>query len=241
MKKFVLILMVFAVTGCASRGFDRGALKQRLQGEPVVVTEQEIKQARALKPQLPLPFKLGVFLKRTEPRERGWHKPDPWLWTGDDKNIMLSWGEKLKQDGILSEVFIVSDSAATGNDLKNIRLAAARYGADAVLVVNGVSDVDRYNNFGVITYVVLIPAFFVPGTQVDALFMMDGALWDVNNQYLYLTAEADAVSKKTAPAFLMEERHVINSAKQEALARFGEELVRRLRSLGGKAASAAGT
>lgn len=118
---------------------------------------------------------------------------------------------------IISDIFVLSDSILEGTDNKAIRLAAARVGADAVLIVNGVSSIDRYNNALGGTYFLIITPFFVPGTVADGLVMINAAMWDVRNQYLYLSAEAEGTAKQTRPAFFIEESHVINEARSNAV------------------------
>jgi len=104
-----------------------------------------------------------------------------------------------------------------GTDRKAIRLAAARTGAHAVFVVSGAADIDRYNNALGPAYILLVTAFFVPGTVVDGLFMVHAAMWDVGNQFLYLGAEAEGAASKTAPAFFIAEKQVVKDAKRAAL------------------------
>ncbi len=99
--------------------------------------------------------------------------------------------------------------------------------------MNGISDVDRYNNSLAPLYLLLLTGFFVPGTEADALVMTNAALWDVRNQYRYLYAEAEATAKVTRPAFLIEENRIIESAKTEALAALKRELAIRFTDLEG--------
>src|SRR5438093_6983623 len=133
MKRILVILTIFALVGCtSSRGFDRGGLTQGLyvdQGlkEPnVQVTDEDIKQALERKPQLSFPMKLGVYLK------------NEWQWRGQDKDVVMGWGNQLKAQGIVEEFFIISDLALSQTDhmadLKVIKIAAAHHGAVAVLV-----------------------------------------------------------------------------------------------------------
>jgi hypothetical protein len=44
----------------------------------------------------------------------------------------------------LSDMFVISEMIKHGNSLIDIRQAAALQGADAVLVLSGVTDIDRY-------------------------------------------------------------------------------------------------
>lgn len=52
----------------------------------------------------------------------------------------------LKEKGIVVDAYIVRESQLEGRSRRAVRLAAAESGADAVLIVGGVPDIDRYNN-----------------------------------------------------------------------------------------------
>ena len=195
------------------------------------MTEEDIKKALELKPQLPAPFKLAVFFA---PPKSGWRYGSSWTWTGEDKDVLLQMKADLIKKNILSDMFVLPDSIFEGTDNRAIRLAAARAGADAVLIVNGVSSVDRYNNGWGGTYILIITPFFVPGTIADGLVMINAVMWDVRNQYLYLSAEAEGTAKQTKPAFFINENHLINDARLNAVAALRKELLMRLDAMGSK-------
>ena len=100
-----------------------------------------------------------------------------------------------------------------------------------MLVVNGVSDVDRYNNSLGPTYALLITPFFVPGTEVDSLFMANASLWDVRNEFRYLSVETEGTAKKTGAAFNLYEQNLIQEAKDHALKGLRSEVSARLKKL----------
>jgi hypothetical protein len=62
-----------------------------------------------------------------------------WRWDVSDKENIVAWGEQLKAESILSDMFVVSEMIKHGTSLTDIRQAAALQGADAVLVVSGVT------------------------------------------------------------------------------------------------------
>ena len=225
MKKYLVLLLVVTITACASsRGFDRSNLRNQMIDQKVV-TEEDIKRALELKPQLPTPFRLAIYFA---PPKSGSPRRNSWKWVGEDKDKVLEIAPELKNKKVISDVFVIPDSIVEGKDNKAIRLGAARAGADAVLIINGISDVDRYNNILGPLYIFLLTLVFIPGTEADALVMIDAAMWDVRNQYLYLSAEAEATAKETRPAFFVEESRVIKVAKTEALAALKKELEARL-------------
>ncbi|HEX9658179.1 MAG TPA: hypothetical protein VGB89_14840 [Bacteroidota bacterium] len=236
MKSILAILVAVFLSGCtSSRGFDRGELNKSLQGSVQQVTEDEIKQAYELKPQLPSPYKLAVYFDEPKRNENYYYYRDQHpLWRGEDKDSILLIGKELLEKGVISDMYVISSTEAA-SDLKSIRLSAARHGADAVLIINTVTDIDRYNNPWGVSYVLLVPMAFLPGSEMDALVMTKATMWDVKNQYLYLTAEAEGTDHQTRPLMFIRETQATSNAKKIALNALREELTTRLKKTAGVA------
>ncbi len=219
MRNLFVMLLILALSACtSSRGFDRGSLHGQLNAKKQV-SDEDIEKVFQLKPQLPSPFKVGVYFS--------YPHYSRWIWTGEDKNRLLEISKELKAANMISDMFVISNSLIEGEpDNRTIRLAAARAGADAVLIVNAVSDTDEYNNPMGASYFLLITPFFVPGSVIDGIFMANATLWDVRNQYLYLSAEAEGSASETRPAFFSESAPVIRAAKTKAMGALAEELSR---------------
>lgn len=228
MKRYLAVFLVLLMTACASsRGFDRGALRA-LTMDQKVVTEEDIGKALELKPQLPAPFKLAVYFARP--------KTDlpfgvQWNWTGEDKDSIMQMKPELIKRGLISDMFVLPESILESSGIRAVRLAAARAGADAVLVINGVSSVDRYNNALGRSYMLIVTPFFISGTVLDGLVMANAVMWDVRNQYLYLAVEAEASSQQTFPAVFTDEKRVINEARTGAVAGLKKELATRFETV----------
>lgn len=234
MKSVLMIVLLLSIVGCA-RGFDRGALRDQLNHEsPAQISNSDIQKALELKPQLSFPFRLAVYLQRDKAERTAYGdslRSLNWRWEGEDKDYILSLEEKLRSEGVVSDMFIIPPARVAKDDLAGIRLAAAEHGADAVLVVNGITDVDRYNNFASFLYLTVIGLWLVPGTHTDSLFVLDGAMWDVKNQYLYLSAESEGLASKTGPQMILKDRDSVAEAKRKALQSFGPELKKRLQAV----------
>jgi hypothetical protein len=216
------------VTACASRhGFDRETLRGKIFDQKQV-KEEDIRSGPELKAQLTSPFKLAIYFTSSSANRR---YGSTWNWLDEDKNTFLAIGAELKSKGIISDAFVFSDHIAEEGEIKAIRIAAARAGADAVLIVNGVGDIDRFNNTLGYSYVLLLPSLFIPGTQADGLFLVNASLWDVRNQYLYLSVVGEGNAKEIKPALYIDEKKILKSAKSAALAALRVELSSRLQSL----------
>lgn len=232
MKIYIfLITSVLILSGCtSSKGFNRPRLRDELSVKNSEVTESEIQRALNRKPQLPLPFKIAIFFN--EPRRIEWpHNESRWKWTDEDKDLISSVmsDDRLKNE--ISEIIIMNTSVIGSTDLKSLRLAAAQHGADALLIVKGTKDQDRYNNNWAFTYIALVTAFFVPATELDILFLSQASLWDVRNEYLYLTAEAEDIKKQTRPAYFIDDKPLIERAKKKSLKILSEEISNRLEEM----------
>jgi hypothetical protein len=220
-----IFLSFFLISGCtSSRGFNRGELRTGLGELATDTSDAEIAKTLSLKPQLPFPFTIGVYFK--EPENKNGNQSVPWHWSEDDKEKILATAAKLQTSGQVSKVFTIHSSLVSGTDLRSLRLAAAQHGADALLVVSGANDADHYNNKWSWTYLALATMLFVPADQLDVLFLSRAALWDVRNQYLYMTAEAEGAKSQTRPAAFTDEREALAEAKTESLRGLGAEIAR---------------
>ena len=103
-----------------------------------------------------------------------------------------------------------------------------------LLAVHGAAQTDSYKNFAAILDLTIVGGYVVPGSHKDSLFMIEGCLLDVDNGYIYTGAQAEGVGKIIRPTFLVEEKDAVARAKTKAVAQFGDELLRRIRSLAGR-------
>jgi hypothetical protein len=174
-------------------------------------------------PNTPHPLRLALyFMERDMPI---WHKIQMARWMDSEKDALLKRLAPLQHEGIVADIFLLADSTIHGYDVKKIQRAAARYDADAVLIVEGVGSVDRYNNGYAAWYVTLIGAYVAPGTVSDALFMIHSSLWDTRTERLYATQTVEGRSTLTGSAVLLEDSRVLVQAKTSALTEFGKRTV----------------
>lgn len=226
MKKILLTIVLISIFSCAtSSGFNRKELRSKLNPK-VQVTEESIRKALTVKPQLPKPFKLAVYFY--EPTSKNsinhYSNRNKWSWTYEDKKIFTKELSKLVGRGEVSKIIILNDALVDGEGRKAIRLAAARTGSDAVLILNGISDIDRYNNDLGISYILLVTTLFVPASELDALVMLNASMWDVRNDYLYLSADSEHKEHQTAPAYFIDTKKTISLSKSKALKVLEEEV-----------------
>ncbi len=184
------------------------------------MTDEEIKKVFDLKPQLPKPFKIGVYFVDNSLRSYDFR------WNSEDKETILNLEEELKKTGEVSKIFLINESVVTGKDLKSLRLAAAHHGADALLMISSTHDTEGYANGMAATYLLLLPMLFVPGTTTDALFITRAALWDVRNEYLYMAVESESFKRKRASMINSDPKEQLLKAKKDSLNGLKKEILR---------------
>lgn len=226
----LVLALVMALNGCtASRGLNRQALQESFHDHPDVVTNRDIATTIPLEHHLPSPYRLAIYFKHKDfPSSPTLRKVD---WISTDAELVQRALEPVKEEGILQQSFLLANSTVQGTTFRDIRVAAARYNADAILVIDGASAVERYNNGHAWWYATGIGAYLAHGTESHALFMMEGSLWDVRSGYLYGTQTAEGEATLIGPATSLEDRSAIAGAKDVALARFGKEIPETLRLL----------
>lgn len=224
------LLLGLLLSGCAnSRGFDRDAMRATFHPGAGAVAEQNVAPTASKNPATPMPFRLAFyFVQRDFPAHHTTQKAE---WVSADKDALANWLMPLRDERIVTDTFFLVDSTIQGNNVGKIRQAAARYGADVVMIVDGVAAVDRYNNGYAALYPTLIGAYLAPGTESDALVMIDGSLWDARTEWLYATQTAEGRSKSVGAAVAVVDRQVLAQAKKAALDEFGKRMVDELRRL----------
>ncbi|HJR78048.1 MAG TPA: hypothetical protein VJ805_13790 [Nitrospiraceae bacterium] len=224
----VVFLLLVTLSGCASsRGFNREAMQAMVRTEPDVVTDRDIARVLDVQPDLPVPFRLAVyFTAHRAPFHFSIQRPN---WLTADKELVLDSLKPLKDEIVIKTAFVLADSTVQGTLNRDIRLAAARYNADVVLIVNGAAAVDRYNNRSAAWYATILGAYLAAGTQSDALFMIEGTVWDVRTGYLYGTQTAEGSAQSVGPAASLQDKEVVARAKEAALESFGKHTADLLR------------
>jgi len=224
------LIFTMALSACnGARGLNRQMLQDSFHDHPEVATDRDIAGAMAVQATLPMPYRLAIYFKQKDfPSRPALHRVD---WVSADADRVQQTLKPVQEEGILQRTFLLAHSTVQGTTLRDIRLAAARYNADALLIIEGASAFERYNNGHAWWYATGIGAYFAHGTESHALFMMEGTLWDVRTGYLYGTQTAEGETTLIGPAPSLDDRAAVAEAKDVAMARFGRELADTLRLL----------
>jgi hypothetical protein len=219
----ITLAIVFLAIGCSS-GFNRGEMQSALRAANPVFTSSRVEEVEALQPQISLPFSIAV----TQPL--GSSVGD---WSSEDISQIKSWGTALAKAGVASKLDVIPASLVRGDcwrghgscSLEPFREAAARLGADTLLLLTESSAVDPYVNPLSILNLTIIGMWIAPGHHRDALDMIEGVLIDNRNEYLYVTAQSEAEAEQVRPFAYTDEGAVQRAARLAALESFGREFV----------------
>jgi len=236
MRKLMAIAALLALAGC-STGFNRVAMQERLQQEArIFVDDPDVFQIEQVRPQLPIPFRLAVVPPSMINRP-SWGQPGE---TEGERAEILAWGEKLKAEGIVSELILIPEmlvgvngSPGSPGSYKAVRVAAARLGADAILVLRSVTETDSYMNPLGLLDLTIVGMWVAPGHHKDTLTVLEGLLIDNRNQYVYFAGSAEGKGSTLAPWALLDEKEAVRESRCAALKSFGDRLVQQSRSAPG--------
>lgn len=227
-SKTVWSLIFLLVSGCAnSQGFDRVAMGEALLVDPTPIPENQLLASQGA--HLSTPLRLGVFfVNRDFPNGQSVRKVE---WLTMDREQLLRQLAPLQNEQILVDAFVLMDATVRGENIRGIRQAGARYGADLVMIVDGAADVDRYNNRYALLYPTLIGAYLAPGTESNALVMITGSLWAVRSEWHAPIRTVEGASKVVGAAVLVEDSTTLQEAKERAIQALGIRLGDQLRLL----------
>ena len=223
-----LALMVAGSAGCAgSRGFDQAAMREALHLDSHSTSETPSVLPGSARPSPP--FRLGIFfVKHQVPDTPSIRKVE---WLSADRDQLLRELAPLRDEQLLADTFVLTDVRLRGTDIKEIRQAGARFGADMTLIVDGVAGIDRYNNYLAWLYPTLLGAYLAPGTESDALVMATGSLWAAHSDWHTLIQPVEERSKIVGAAAFLEDNASLQEAKKLAIQSIGKSIVEQLRLL----------
>ncbi|HBH78274.1 MAG TPA: hypothetical protein DDY39_00490 [Nitrospira sp.] len=224
----IIPLVLLISIGCtSSQGFNRTAMSERLHGTPAPNTDVRLPSHQSARPSPP--FRLGIFFVKHQVPDTPSIRKVAWL--SADRDQLLRELAPLRDEQLLADMFVLTDVRLRGADIKEIRQAGARFGADMVLIVDGVAGIDRYNNRYAWLYPTLLGAYLAPGTKSDVLIMATGSLRAVRSDWHAPLQTTEAQSKTVGAAAFLEDNTPLQDAKKLAIQTLGKSIVEQLRLL----------
>lgn len=234
LASLLLPVALMTLSACASsKGFDRSEMQNVMRQTVNLSAPQAAAGGTVPAPIISAPFRLGLLFTQMEfPTREGIRLVE---WLSGDRDLLIRALAPLRDQHLLSDVIEIANPAMQNPGLAEIRKTAARYGADMIVVITGVGAVDRYNNSYATLYPTILGAYLAPGTISDALFMVEGRLWDVRSGFAYGTQGTEGRSTRVGPAIMIDDRDAIAEAKTAALEEYGRKLSATLTLIGRQA------
>lgn len=223
-RPLAILLSVAALlsTWSCSTGFDRAEMQDVIRQTVTLPASHTDPTVTTRPPALPRPFRLGVFFSHRDFPTR--QAITPADWRSQDHDALLRVLTPLQGQHLLQDILVIAHSSVETPSVADIRKAAARYGADVLLVVTGAGSVDRHHTWSALLYPTIIGAYWASGTVSDALFLIDGSLWDVRSGVPYGSHRAEGLASQSGPAASLDDRNVLAEAKASALRILGTQL-----------------
>ncbi len=226
-RRFMAILSLAVTAGCASsQGLHPEQLRHTLAQDDARFVGAQASQPSAAKPSRTTAPSLGLYVKPTGFLQHEFE------WSDHDREAVLAWAQRLKAGGAAASTGFVPQSSLKGDTLAELRASASRYGADLLVIFDGAAAVDRYNNYkGPLLYWTILGAYFADGTQIDALCLVRGSVWDVKTGTLLFSENAEGRSQTVGPAALVNDGQVVLKARQAALENLLDLVEQKLRDV----------
>lgn len=225
-KSIFLILLFFVCIGCSKKAFNASEMESKMpSGSPEYKERLSLQEIEQLKPQLKFPIIMAVS------------QPSEWNgWSAEEIEVIESWEPPLKSIGFIKELIILPESFSHGCGWRDSyfcktdadRKTAARFNADALLVLSTNTENESYVNVLSVFDLTIIGMWVVPGHHQDSHTIVEGTLIDNRNEYLYSFARAHGEEKKVRPFVFIERKMSDKSSRLKALKAFGEKMIKQL-------------
>lgn len=217
MKNFIIFTTFILLTSCSANKNIKSELNSNLAKNSIQINSTSIEEARKLKPQIKPPIKIAVSHPRSSYKE----------WTLKEIKEIEAWLPKLKAAGLANDIVIIPSSLQSQcceNNLNDIRTAAAKLQADAVLVIGESTDTDSYLNPLSFLNITIIGMWLIPGHHRDSYVIFEASLIDTNNGYIYGIARGEGEAKMIRPFMYADRTTGQSEARLQALASLGNDI-----------------
>lgn len=220
MKFITMTFLLFLGSACAVASKDsmKNDIAKRLfdlfDRHTAGLSDHQIAAVRDKRPELPRPFNLAVYFKQPD------QKAD-WRWTRKDKDGVLATVTAKKS---VKYAFELINTSGSNEELESLRLMSAQQGADALLVIQGVGEVETDANGLALSYIALVPMLFANGNNVKSTFVTQAVLWDVRNAYVHLGTQSEGDWMMKRPLAFRQKERALEKAKEESLQQLEKRL-----------------
>jgi hypothetical protein len=221
---FVIAAMALLfISGCTI-GYDRAAAENRLEK----VSLDNVSQKRNV---IKTPLKVAVFADM-ETMNSDDQFAETWDWSSGDKKLIMSYLENLEELGYISDYFMIPDNPSFSmQDINYLIIEAKKQDADVLITLRGVIKVNRYFNPAAILDLTIIGACLFPGSNCDAILIMNMNLWNVKGRDCILTVRGEGVKSISEPTFLIDPEDAVGPVRRDTLRKVLAEFKKKCRQI----------
>ncbi|HXH75197.1 MAG TPA: hypothetical protein VNJ08_09550 [Bacteriovoracaceae bacterium] len=214
----VLTLLILLLSSCATkknlpeRIFDLFEKQAKNFTDGIGTLDENVDSVA----KLPQKFNVAIFFRPPVAGNKDWK------WNHEDKAKIFSTMEGLKGTRI-TRIFELVQTGDAG-DYVALRKMAAQQGADALLLVQGLAEVDSSFNPWAFSYLAVAPLLFAPGNDVSSAFVSQALLWDVKKSFVHLGVQSEGEWSMKRPAAFRQQERAITKSREESLQALSSKL-----------------
>ena len=209
--RLISLIFLAALAACSTGKviFNQGKLMDKLNG-PREVNDESIKRAMDAKPQLTPGFRLAIHMP--DPNEQWNGQP----WSAADRERVMQMVRAACNPRFCKDTVEITAIEGNGDKLF-VRQAAAERGAQAVLWIRGIQDVQIRDNGRAWTNLLILPAFFIESEDVYSYFLASAQMLDVGNGYMYVDVQTVGRAKTKQTPAENDSKLILKQARSGAL------------------------
>lgn len=203
-----LFLFMFLFQSCATNKDFPERILDLIEKQADKLTSEISEEKVVNSAKLPEQFNLAIYFKPPDAAEK-------WNWSRHDKEEVTEALENLKQNKIHRTFELINTTGQ--QEYTELRKMAAQQGADAILVVQGISQVDSSFNPWAWSYLVVAPLLFVDGNDVSGVFISQALLWDVKKPYIHLGVQSEGEWTMKRPLAFKQRNRAVQKSREKAM------------------------
>lgn len=224
-RRLTIVLMgilLLGALGCSGKLSPTTMMAPSPQAEAEYKERLTLKQIDELQPQLQFPIHLAV----SQPTSGSG-------WSREEIELIESWLPELQSAGFADELTVLPESLADSCGWRmsyncgilRDRRTAARFHADALLLLSAQTEVKSRANPLSILNLTVVGLWLAPGHNRTAETVLEGSLVDNRNEYLYAFARAHGRAKIVRPYLFADRDRVVAESRSRALEEFGRRML----------------
>lgn len=220
--KLAMGVVLLGAGGCAAKMAPNTMTAPSPEAEVQYSESLSLREIEELQPQLRFPIHLAV----SQPTSgHGWSR--------EEIELIESWLPALEEAGFAHDLTVLPESLADSCGWRmsyncgilRDRRTAARFRADALLLLSARTEVESRANPWSILNLTVIGLWTAPGHTRTAETVLEGSLVDNRNEYLYVFARAHGRAKIVRPYVFSDYDRVMYRSRYSALQEFGARML----------------